>query len=130
MSALFYTHESRLQKDIIEFLERRGIFHYRQNSGAVKRGNRYIRFTSLSGLPDVICIVDGIYLGLEIKKPKGGKVSPVQKETHALIKAAGGECHIVKSVDEVREIIETLKEQTHESNQPRTPNRGDQTYFE
>ena len=61
-----------------------------------------------AGLPDIICCYHGRFIGLEVKTP-GGKLSKLQEVTIAKIKAAKGEAFTVTSVEEVRNILETLE---------------------
>jgi len=61
-----------------------------------------------SGLPDIICCLNGKFVGLEVKTPDG-KVTKLQEVTLAKIQAAGGMGVVVRSVDEVKTIIETIR---------------------
>ena len=59
-----------------------------------------------AGIPDIIACVDGRFYGFEVKtetgKPTGLQVATIRK-----ILKAGGVAVIVRSVDEVRAVIET-----------------------
>ena len=72
---------------------------------------RYYHFPILQGLgakrgiPDIIAIKNNRVLFLEIKKP-GGKQSEYQKQFQADIEGHGGEYYIVRSLEEVRKIID------------------------
>ena len=59
--------EHDLQKLILDYLALHRIFHYRQNTGAMKKGKHYIRF-GVKGLPDIIAVVKDRLAGY--KKPK------------------------------------------------------------
>jgi SpoU rRNA methylase family enzyme len=59
-------NESEIQDQIIEVLERRNIFFYRAASG----GNRKARF-GRRGAPDLILVIKGLYVGVEVKTLKG-----------------------------------------------------------
>jgi hypothetical protein len=60
----------------------------------------------LSGVSDLIVILPcGKLLFIEVKKPTGGVQSPEQKDFEARVKALGYEYHIVKSLDEFKNII-------------------------
>ena len=61
-----------------------------------------------SGLPDIVCCVNGRFVGLEVKT-SDGKVTKLQEVTLAKIQAAGGAGAVVRSVDEVKKIIETMR---------------------
>lgn len=97
--------EADIQNTILQYLKIKKIFHYRQNQSAVKVDNRFLRSTSINGLPDIICIVNGIYIGLEVKT-KIGRLNDNQVDTHRRIIGAGGLVYVVRSLDEVKTIFE------------------------
>ncbi len=97
--------ESDIQKAIIQYLTIKKIFHYRQNSGAFKTEKGFMRAASVNGLPDIVVIKDGIYIGLEVKTPKG-KQQESQKHIQNEITKAGGLYFVVKSLDDVRKVFE------------------------
>ena len=101
--------EKHIQKAILDYLAYKKIFHYRQNSGAFKtESGGYMRTASVSGLPDIVAIKDGIYIGLEVKTATG-RQSEEQREIQDRITAAGGLYLVVRSVDDVRKIFEVKK---------------------
>ena len=68
--------EADVQKQIMQFLRYKNVFHYRNNTGAYsdKESGRYIRFGS-KGAGDIIAIYPGgRYWSIEVKRP-GGKLS-------------------------------------------------------
>ncbi len=58
-----------------------------------------------AGIPDVICCYDGRFYGFEVKTDVG-QPTKLQEATIRKIRAAGGTALVVRSVDEVRAIIE------------------------
>src|ERR1039457_5105609 len=68
--------EADIQRQILDYLTLKGIFHYRQNSGAFRRDDHFYRM-GVAGAPDIICVVGGRYIGIEVKAP-GGRNSPSQ----------------------------------------------------
>lgn len=66
-----YGKESDLQDDVRTFLKRAGIFHWRQNSGTMFKDGRWVHFTDKKGLPDLTILYNGVYIGIELKLPKG-----------------------------------------------------------
>ena len=54
------------------------------------------------GIPDLIACVNGRFVGIEVKRPKGGVVSKVQQVKINLINMAGGVALVATSVDEVK----------------------------
>ena len=57
----------------------------------------------LRGVPDIILIRHGKFIGLEAKRP-GQKQSPDQREFEARVTTAGGEYHVVHSIDDVQRL--------------------------
>lgn len=56
----------------LEYLKMKGIYCWRQNSGAVRIGKRFVRFTSINGVSDIIGILpDGRFLAIECKREQG-----------------------------------------------------------
>ena len=45
---------------------------------------------STSGIPDILCVVNGFYFGFEVKRPVFGRISPIQEMTIKKIWDAGG----------------------------------------
>ncbi len=58
-----------------------------------------------AGIPDIIACVDGRFYGFEVKTATG-RPTALQEATIRKILAAGGEAYVVRSVDEVRSILE------------------------
>lgn len=52
----------------------------------------------MAGLPDIIACVDGKFIGLETKMPDGAGPSQIQVMVHGMIKHAGGQATVVRSV--------------------------------
>lgn len=96
--------EKEIQKQIIEYLQFKNIFHYRNNTGTFSNNKGGFYSFGAVGSPDVICVIDGIYIGLEVKKP-GGKQSENQKAFQKNLEAAGGKYFLVYSLDDVIKII-------------------------
>ena len=88
---------------------RYGLF-WRNNSGAMKVGARFIRY-GLPGSPDVIGIVNGQFVGIEVKR-EDGKQSEHQQEFERLATKYGGHYAVVRSA---REAIESVVRWYNES---------------
>ena len=58
-----------------------------------------------AGIPDIICCYDGRFYGFEVKT-EDGKPTKLQKATIRKILKCGGTALVVRSVDEVRAVIE------------------------
>ena len=84
--------EHQVQTQILEELLSRGIFCFRNNSGAFatqyKDKNYFIQF-GLKGSSDIIAIINGIFVGIEVKGPRG-KQSEYQNAFQKNIEDAGG----------------------------------------
>ena len=98
------TPEGEIQNAICEYLTLRRHFFYRSNNtpvyDATRKTFRAMNKYTPKGLPDITLIKDGRYVGLEVKTPKG-KVSQDQCDVWNAIVMAGGEYHVVRSVDDV-----------------------------
>jgi hypothetical protein len=83
-----------------------GIFHYRNNTGAYKEKNRFIRY-GCPGSSDYIGLCpDGRFLAVECKRPRG-KPSEKQKQFLDKINGSNGVGIIVDSAES---LIRQLKE--------------------
>ena len=68
---------------------------------------------STAGIPDIICCYRGRFVAFEVKTATG-RPSKLQEIAISKIKAAKGEAFIVRSVEETKEILDTLGGQTHD----------------
>lgn len=62
-----------------------------------------------AGIPDIIACIDGRFFGFEVKT-EDGKPTKLQEATIRKILAAGGTALVVRSVDEVRAVIDGISE--------------------
>ena len=53
------------------------------------------------GLPDIMLIKNGCFVGLEVKTDKG-RLSPEQKDFARRVQEEGGEYYTVRSIDDVK----------------------------
>jgi hypothetical protein len=96
--------ESAIQAQILQYLTLKGVFHYRNNSGGFKdANNHFYRFGAL-GSPDIIAVVNGQFVGIEVKAP-GGKQSDHQISFQKRLEAAGGKYVLAHSLDDVIEAL-------------------------
>lgn len=89
--------EARIGHKIRAALEARGAFVFKVHGGPMM----------MAGLPDLIVCYKGRYIGLEVKTATG-KVSKVQELIHRKIRAAGGYCAVVRSVDEATSWLDDI----------------------
>lgn len=100
--------EGDIQLSICEYLEWKRHFFWRQNSSGSfykgEDGSRQFRKPpkyAKNGVPDIIVVKDGIFIGLEVKAPKG-RQSDAQKEFETDLRAAGGVYTVVTSIEDVQ----------------------------
>ena len=92
--------EKDTQKLILDYLIAKRIFHYRNNSGAFKREDgHFYRFGAL-GSPDIICVLKGQYVGIEVKDVRGVQSDNQRKFEQELV-IAGGKYILAKSLEDV-----------------------------
>lgn len=101
--------EKDIQKSICEYLNLQHHFFWRQNSiPPVQRSGGQMQFRrmppySMNGVPDIILIKNGKFIGLEVKR-ENTKQSPAQKTFEIRCVTAGAEYHVVRSIDDVKKI--------------------------
>lgn len=86
--------EIDLQNDIVKDLTARGLYHF-----------RYTASTTF-GVPDVVAIVHGLFVGIEIKREDGkGRASGLQELTVKAITNSGGLARVISSWDEYQDLL-------------------------
>lgn len=92
--------EKDIQYQILQWLQIVKIFHYRQNTGAFKtpEGAMY-RFGAV-GSPDIVCVRDGRYIGIEVKQP-GKNLSKYQEAFKEELTKAGGHYFVATCLEDV-----------------------------
>ncbi len=94
------TPEGRLERRIQKRLAELKVFTFKIHGSALMA----------SGLPDLICCVDGMFLGIEVKLPQTKtNVSPKQVYQHGKIRDAGGVAVVCCSVEEVEAIVRSMR---------------------
>lgn len=87
--------ESRLVSRIIAECERRGAWTCKLHGGPYQA----------AGLPDLVVVWQARTLWFEAKTPDG-ELTPIQRRQHDLMRAAGAEVHLVRSVADVIAILD------------------------
>lgn len=99
--------EKDIQLDICKHLDSKGYFFWRQNTAGVfnKESKGFMRTPKYSrtGVPDIILIRNGCFIGLEVKS-EHGRQSENQKAFQEGLEFAGGEYYIVRSVEDVKSL--------------------------
>lgn len=108
--------EKDIQRDILQYLRLRGIFCWRQNSGAMqgeyKGKKRFVQFTSEPGICDIIGLLpSGRLLAIEVKRP-GGKAKEHQQSFIDQINASNGIAVVITSLSEVITLVDSLLAET------------------
>jgi hypothetical protein len=96
--------ESQLQTAILKELQSQGKFCWRQNNAPIydpKIGG-YRSQTGINGLPDIICVIDGIFTGIEVKS--GTKQSADQILFQRRLELNGGKYILAQSVADIKDI--------------------------
>ncbi len=101
--------EKETQTLIMGWLQAKGIFHYRQNSGGLKdTSGRLMRFGA-PGAPDIVAVVRGVYVGIEVKDVKpSAKLNENQERFKARLEIAGGVWITARRLEDVTEELERL----------------------
>lgn len=100
--------EHEIQKQILDWLTIKRIFHWRNNSGAMrsvyKGKSRFMRFGAV-GSPDIIAIDAGYIFGIEVKGPDG-KLSENQRAFGEAFERAGGRYIVAYKIEDVTNCME------------------------
>ena len=91
------TPEAQLKTEIRRYLESIGAFWSNVQGGP----------GSKPGDPDMIVCFKGRYVALEAKSPTG-LLSPIQTARRNEIRDAGGIYEVVRTIDDVKKIMETI----------------------
>lgn len=95
--------ESQVLTAVLGYLRRHPAVAWceRMQVGAYETDERYIRY-GFVGLSDIVgqMKTTGAFLAVEVKRERGGRVSPAQQEFIDLVRAHGGVAGVVTSVDE------------------------------
>jgi hypothetical protein len=104
-------YEKDIQRAICEWLQSRRIFFWRANNvpmiGRAGAGGE-VRFRAMpkftpKGIPDLIVLHKGEFIGLEVKVP-GRKLRPDQAEFGVKVIENGGNYHMVASLEDVMKL--------------------------
>lgn len=98
------TPEGEIVAAICDYLALKKRFFYRNNNTPIYDAQRQ-RFRAMPkytmrGIPDIVCVKDGRYVGIEVKTDKGA-LSEHQHEFGRSLMLAGGDYLIARSVDDV-----------------------------
>jgi hypothetical protein len=101
--------EKDIQRMICEWLTEKAFFFWRQNNIPVFGRNNagVMTFRSQSkytqkGLPDILVLLNGKLIGLEVKRDTKAVIRPEQIKTATDFRKNGAEYHFVYSLDDVK----------------------------
>ena len=97
--------EGKVQESIISYLKKNRIYHF-----------RFQAQSNLNGLPDIICLYKGFFIGLELKREKGGTPTGLQLRKIKAINDNGGIGLIVRSVYEVEMLLDVINDYYTDNN--------------
>ena len=82
--------ESEVLRSCLEYLRLRGVFCWRQNSGALATpGGGFMRSADINGVADIIGVLPGgRFLAVECKSSRGKQTAP-QRSFQSSVEAAG-----------------------------------------
>jgi len=100
------TPESKVKKQVVEILKREGVYYFYPVTGGFGR----------SGIPDIICCLNGRFFGIECKAGTN-KPTALQEAEMARIRLAGGKTLVVNetNLNDVKELVAWIKKQPQES---------------
>ena len=91
--------EKEIQTAILQYLRSKHIFCFRNNTGVAITDHGHYSYGSV-GSPDIIAVIDGKFIGIEVKSKKG-KQSHLQKRWQEELEKAGGMYILARSIDDV-----------------------------
>lgn len=89
--------EDKVQDHIKSYLTKKRIYHW-----------RFQAQSNLNGIPDILCLYKGFFIGLELKREKGGHATGLQLRKIKNINENGGIGVLVRSVEDVDKIIKAI----------------------
>lgn len=101
--------ESEVVEQVKTVIKITGLKIQRLNTGCFKVGNRFIRTAEKGTLDFEGYDNHGRHVGLECKRPEGGRVSPEQQARIDDINRKGGVAGIVKNGEEAWELLHLNK---------------------
>jgi len=103
--------ERDVEREILDYLEANvvGLFWKNYSSGVYDPQKKIFRpMTSVKGVPDILGIVAGMFIGIEVKTPHNKVRPPHQVEFRDKVVEQGGICFFADSVDAVKEELKLL----------------------
>jgi len=102
------TPESRIKRKVTKALKQVGLWYFFPASGAFGK----------AGIPDIITIANGQFVGIECKADPSKKPTALQAQTGRKIQKAGGSWFLVRSIEDVQQLRNELCLMTNRSAPP------------
>ena len=96
--------ESDIQRDCESFLKLHNFFYWRNHTSGVRFRGKGMAKSRNKGSPDIMAIKDGVFYGIEIKKPNG-ILSRDQIEWLEKAERHGGVTLVVRSVEQLADLL-------------------------
>ena len=90
------TPEKKVKDKVVKLLKEAGVYYFYASTHGFGR----------SGVPDLVCCLQGKFVGIECKAGKN-KPTPLQEKEMAAIRAAGGTTLVVneENINDVKELL-------------------------
>lgn len=91
--------EKDIQRKILQWLNaQEGCYFFKVAQGAY----------STKGVSDLVGVVNGMFVALEVKTPKG-RVTPLQQNFIDRVKSEGGHAYVIRSLEDAEDVITVAK---------------------
>lgn len=101
------TTEDEVIREVKQVIKLTGLHIQRINTGAFRVDSRYVRTCDKGTLDFEGFDNHGRFVGIECKRPKGGRLSPEQKDRIEAINRFGGVAGVVTSGKEAYELLKS-----------------------
>lgn len=85
--------EKRIENQIKQWLENNSYWYIKVQGGCNNPS---------AGVPDILACIKGRFVGIEVKRPKGGVITTIQKFQINEINRSGGVAFVCTSLEELR----------------------------
>lgn len=101
--------EAQIQRAICDYLSLSGVVHCVTDRSRHwdKKGRVRASRVSMPGFPDIVAVVAGRFVGLEVKARKG-RLSPDQIACHETLRDAGAVVAVVRSISDVIALLRSV----------------------
>ena len=107
------SNEGQIHQAVVGHLRmrcRRGVHWHHPATGELRDAATAAKLQRMgvrAGLPDLLLLIEGRLHGLELKRERGGRVSPAQQAMHDELRAAGAIVETAKGLNEALGVLTT-----------------------